>query len=43
MTGREYAVMMYADGLADGIAHLPPKFEDEPEYATGYAVGEAQR
>lgn len=40
MTGTEYAKIMYAEGYEDGIHHWPARHADEPEYATGYAVGE---
>lgn len=42
MNNTEYAAMMYATGVSDGQAHLTPKYEDEPEYAVGYAVGEGK-
>lgn len=41
MTTHEYAAIMYAEGLKDGRNHWPSRHEDVPEYATGYAVGEA--
>lgn len=40
MTGHDYASMMYADGYRDGFKNLKPKYADEPEYSTGYAMGE---
>jgi hypothetical protein len=42
MTGHEYAVIMYAEGREDGLHHWPMRHEDVPEYATGYAIGEAE-
>lgn len=42
MTNQEYAVIMYADGFEDGQHHWPVRFADVPEYAVGYAAGEAE-
>lgn len=42
MTNHEYATMMYADGMRDGADHATPKYADVPEYAIGYATGEAR-
>lgn len=42
MNDAEYAALMYATGMSDGRDHLIPKYEDEPEYAIGYAVGEGK-
>lgn len=41
MTNREFAEIMYADGRKDGNRHWPVRFADVPEYAVGYAAGEA--
>lgn len=42
MTNHEYATLMYEQGRRDGRAHIAPCHSNEPEYATGYAVGERE-
>lgn len=42
MTDHEYAKIMHDAGVADGKAHIPPRYATEPEYSIGYAEGEAQ-
>lgn len=41
MTTNEYAKIMHDNGVEDGRHHTPLKYADVPEYAIGYAEGEA--
>lgn len=42
MTTAEYIKLMHDDGVRDGSAHLPMKYQDVIAYAIGYAEGEAK-